>query len=138
MLITVLTVIAFFIMLLTEGCRVPVDDPNTHLELTMIHEVMALDNSGVDLALLSYGAGMKMVVITSLIAALVIPKDLGFTASAFAWLGIESVAAVFIGTIESQTARLRMLHVPQFIFVMTSLALIILSAAALWMKGGLK
>jgi formate hydrogenlyase subunit 4 len=125
-------------MLLTEGCRVPVDDPNTHLELTMIHEAMVLDNSGVDLALLSYGAGMKMVVITSLIAALVVPKDWGFAASAFAWLGIESAAAVLIGTIESQTARLRMTHVPQFIFVMTSLALIILSAAALWMKGGLK
>jgi formate hydrogenlyase subunit 4 len=52
-LVIVLCVITFFIMMITESCRVPIDDPNTHLELTMIHEVMILDNSGVDLGFYS-------------------------------------------------------------------------------------
>ena len=53
-------------MLLVEGARVPVDDPATHLELTMIHEVMILDNSGNELALLTYAAAAKMFLISSL------------------------------------------------------------------------
>nr|HPN13977.1 NADH-quinone oxidoreductase subunit H [Spirochaetota bacterium] len=72
-LVLPLGVIALFIMLLTEGCRVPVDDPNTHLELTMIHEVMVLDNSGPDMGFIVYAAAMKMVVIGSIIANLIIP-----------------------------------------------------------------
>ena len=59
-LIIILASAALFIMLLIEGCRVPVDDPATHLELTMIHEVMILDNSGVDLGLISWGAAIKI------------------------------------------------------------------------------
>ena len=62
-LIIVFTALVLFIMLLTEGSRVPVDDPATHLELTMIHEVMILDNSGVDLALMTWASGMKMVIL---------------------------------------------------------------------------
>ncbi len=69
----VLGVISFFIMLLVEGCRVPVDDPNTHLELTMIHEVMVLDHAGPDPAFLQYAAALKMVIVGALIAALVLP-----------------------------------------------------------------
>jgi len=137
-LIIVLIVISFFVMLLTEGCRVPVDDPNTHLELTMIHEVMVLDNSGVDMAFIFYASGMKMVIITSLIAALVIPANWNFLASVCGWLGIEVVTAFVIGTVESLIARLKMNHVPQFIFIMTSTAIIILSATALWLKGGIR
>ena len=53
-LICIFAVLALFLMVLIEGCRVPVDDPATHLELTMIHEVMILDNSGFDLAMLTY------------------------------------------------------------------------------------
>ena len=59
-LIIILTAFTLFIMLLIEGCRVPVDDPTTHLELTMIHEVMILDNSGVDLVFITWGAAIKM------------------------------------------------------------------------------
>ncbi len=138
LLIVVLGAIALFIMLLTEGCRIPVDDPGTHLELTMIHEVMVLDNSGPDLAFIFYGSCLKMVIITSLIAALIVPAGWSFILSGFAWIGIEILAAALVGTVESITARLRMNHVVQFIFAMTSVALIILSAAALWMNGGLK
>ena len=59
-LIIALAVTTLFIMLLIEGCRVPVDDPNTHLELTMIHEVMVLDNSGIDLGFINWASAIKM------------------------------------------------------------------------------
>ncbi len=59
-LIIIFAVLALFLMVLIEGCRVPVDDPATHLELTMIHEVMILDNSGFDLALITWASGIKM------------------------------------------------------------------------------
>ena len=59
-LIIILAVVTLFIMLLIEGCRVPVDDPTTHLELTMIHEVMILDNSGIDLGLITWASAIKM------------------------------------------------------------------------------
>ena len=73
LLVKILLVASLFLMLLTEGSRVPVDDPNTHLELTMIHEVMILDYSGPDLAFMVYAAGMKMMLIALLIANLCIP-----------------------------------------------------------------
>ena len=136
-IITVLTASALFIMLLTEGCRVPVDDPATHLELTMVHEVMALDNSGPGLAFLNYAAGMKMVIIASIIAAIILPSNAGTPAALAMWAGFEILAAVIVGTLESFTARLRMAHVFQFILVMSSLALIALSAAGVWLRGGL-
>ena len=72
-LITIFAVVALFLMILIEGSRVPVDDPTTHLELTMIHEVMILDNSGSDLALLTWGNSIKMLLISSLIANILIP-----------------------------------------------------------------
>lgn len=126
-LITVLSVVALFIMILVEGCRVPIDDPNTHLELTMIHEVMILDNSGVDLALILYGSGMKLVILASLIANLIIPVGLGLFYSIISVIGIVSILAIIIGTMESSFARLRMTHVFEFIFIMSSISLIILS-----------
>jgi len=126
-LIIILSVVALFIMMLVEGCRVPVDDPNTHLELTMIHEVMVLDNSGPDLALILYGSGMKLVILALLIANLIIPVGLPLFYSIIAVAGIISILAIIIGTLESSFARLRMTHVFEFIFIMSSISLIILS-----------
>ena len=126
-LIIILSVFALFIMMLVEGCRVPVDDPNTHLELTMIHEVMVLDNSGPDLAFILYGSGMKMIILASLIANLIIPTGLSFFYSIIAFIGIIFILAIIIGTLESSFARLRMTHVFEFIFTMSSISLIILS-----------
>ena len=135
-LITLLAVLALLVMLLTECCRVPVDDPTTHLELTMIHEVMILDNSGQDLALITWAAGIKMVILESLIAALLIPMHLiGFWYSTLAYLAALLIIAVFVGTLESCIARLRMSHVFEFIFAMSSFALIILSLTAIKLYG---
>jgi len=133
-LIIILSVFALFIMMLVEGCRVPVDDPNTHLELTMIHEVMVLDNSGPDLAFILYGSGMKMIILASLIANLIIPTGLSFFYSIIAFIGIIFILAIIIGTLESSFARLRMTHVFEFIFTMSSISLIILSLTMISMN----
>lgn len=135
-LIIVFAVLALFLMILIEGSRVPVDDPTTHLELTMIHEVMILDNSGSDLALYSWGNSIKMLLISSLIANLIIPSSLGLWESIAAYLAVIFAIAVSIGTIESGMARIRMTHVFEFVFIMSSFALIILSLVVARMFGG--
>lgn len=135
-LIMLLAVLAMVVMLLTECCRVPVDDPTTHLELTMIHEVMILDNSGMDLGLITWASGIKMVILESLIATLLIPTHLlGTWYAAIAYIILLFIIAVIIGTIESCIARLRMSHVFEFIFAMSSFALIILSLTAIKIYG---
>jgi len=125
-LIITLAVITIFIMLLIEGCRVPVDDPTTHLELTMIHEVMILDNSGIDLGLITWGAAIKMFLFESIIAALIIPSGLPVVISIIAFLFTIFLLSVIIGTLESSIARFRMTHVFEFIFIMSIMALLIL------------
>ena len=126
-LIIALGVIALLIMMLIEGCRVPVDDPNTHLELTMVHEEMILDNSGIDLAIIMYSSWMKLVIFALLIANIIIPADLTGLYSMLAFVGIISALAIIIGTIESAFARLRLTHIFQFAFMMSSISLIILA-----------
>ncbi len=126
-LIIILAAVALFIMLLIEGCRVPVDDPTTHLELTMIHEVMILDNSGADLGMITWGAAIKMFLFEALIANLIIPMNLGVLWTIVAFLAIVFLLSVLIGTIESSIARFRMTHVFEFVFIMTLVALLILA-----------
>ncbi len=133
-LIIIFAVLALFLMVLIEGCRVPVDDPATHLELTMIHEVMILDNSGPELALISWASGMKMLLIISLIAKIIIPD--GNPLYAFYYLIIVFFTSVMIGTLESSMARIRMSHIFEFIFIMSSFALIVMSLTAAKVFGG--
>ena len=104
---------SWFIVLLAENCRIPFDDPNTHLELTMIHEVMVLDHSGPALGLILYGAALKLFVFSALLVRLALP-----VASGNPWAdwpvffaGVLLVA-VLIGVVESITARLRIIHIP--------------------------
>ena len=135
-LIIVFTALVLFIMLLTEGSRVPVDDPATHLELTMIHEVMILDNSGSDLALLTWANGIKMLLISSLIAYMIIPSNVSDFVGVLLYLGVIALLSVIIGTVESSMARIRMSHVFEFVFIMSSLALVVLSLVMARMFGG--
>ncbi len=119
----VLIIVSWFIVLLAENARVPVDDPNTHLELTMIHEVMVLDHGGPAFALVVYGAALKLMVFTVLLVAIIVPAYsgnplvdfLGF-AAAIAGIGIA------IGLVESSMARLRLLRIPQLLVTATLLA----------------
>lgn len=135
-LITAFTAAVLFIMILIEGSRVPVDDPATHLELTMIHEVMILDNSGSDLAFFSWANSIKMFLISSLIAYMIIPAGLNDLLSILCYLAIMLVISIAIGTVESGMARIRMSHVFEFIFVMSSLALVVLALVTARMFGG--
>jgi formate hydrogenlyase subunit 4 len=108
--------VSMIVILLAENARIPVDDPNTHLELTMIHEVMVLDHSGPDFAFILYSAALKLWVMGALLIGLVVPVHSGNP-----WIDIiMSIAgmvllAALIGVIESVMARLRLLHVPQLL-----------------------
>ena len=110
-----LVVIALVIVLLAENGRIPVDDPNTHLELTMIHEVMVLDHSGPDFAFILYSAALKLWLFAALIVGMIIPDTGGIWLNLLSSLGGMLVVAVIIGAIESVMARLRLIIVPQLL-----------------------
>ncbi len=112
----VLVVAALFIVLLAENSRVPFDDPNTHLELTMIHEVMVLDHGGPALGAVLYGAALKLFVLAALIVGIAL-RHLGANPW-IAWGGLLTglfAVAVGIGVVESVMARLRLMHVPSLL-----------------------
>ena len=124
-------VLVLFVLLQAEAARVPVDDPLTHLELTMIHEVMVLDHSGPGLAAMQYAAALKMSIYAGLIAALLNPFDVQadpLMATAAAVL-LMAVVAVAVGCVESLVARLRMKHVPPYLMIATALAALALVLA---------
>lgn len=106
--------VIFFILLIAENCRIPVDDPATHLELTMIHEVMILDQSGPNLAMLLYASTLKLWFFAGLVAALLVPP-LPLWQTAPAWLGAVFLIAVLVGIVESIMARLRLPRVPHLL-----------------------
>ena len=109
----VLVIGALLIVLLTETCRVPVDDPATHLELTMIHEVMVLDHSGPEFAYITYGAALKFMLLGSILlhAAIPHPEGLSILGPLLRVLELGFLAGV-VGIIESVMARLRLDRVP--------------------------
>ncbi len=118
---------AFFIVFLAENARIPVDDPNTHLELTMIHEVMVLDHSGPDLAFIQYGAALKHWVIGALVVGSLLPVHPAHPV----WTPVVAVAgmlalAVVVGVVESVMARLRLLSVPHLLMGALALSVVAL------------
>ena len=110
-----LVVIALMIVLLAENARIPVDDPNTHLELTMIHEVMVLDNGGPDFAFILYSAALKLWLFAALIVGMVLPDTGNVWLNLLLAAGGMLVVAVVVGVIESIMARLRLVIVPQLL-----------------------
>ncbi|MDD5630082.1 MAG: NADH-quinone oxidoreductase subunit H [Elusimicrobia bacterium] len=119
-----LVALALFGVLLAENSRMPVDDPNTHLELTMIHEVMVLDHGGPDLAYIEYASALKLWVLGAILSGVLLRGAPGGWAGAGAMLGL----AVAVGVVESSLARLRLARVPQFLIgagALSALALIL-------------
>jgi formate hydrogenlyase subunit 4 len=112
----VLVAASVFVLMLAECGRVPVDDPATHLELTMIHEVMVLDHGGPDLGLILYANALKLGLFAAMIVGLVVPRA-ALPAAASAMLLVGGVLAVGIGVgiVESTIARLRLPRVPLYI-----------------------
>lgn len=125
---------ALFIVTLAETGRVPVDNPATHLELTMIHEAMILEYSGRYLALVEWASAMKLLLFLTLISNIFAPWGIA-TEPAPVWMGFGlavwfvkiSALAVLIGVIESMFAKLRLFRVTDFLglaFILSLLAII--------------
>jgi formate hydrogenlyase subunit 4 len=115
--------VSLFFVLLAEASRVPVDDPATHLELTMIHEVAVLDHSGPDLALLLYGGALRMALFAALLVGVLMPRaELPAPLMLAVQIGGSILVAVAVGVVESSMARLRLSRVPQFLVAASVLA----------------
>ncbi len=124
-----LAAIALFVIALAENSRIPVDDPNTHLELTMIHEVMVLDHGGPDLAFILYGASLKLFLFGAILSRLAFGGSGSAAVSEALFLGGLVLFAVGVGVVESVMARLRMIRVPQLLVgasVLSAFALVLL------------
>ena len=114
---------ALFITLLAENSRIPFDDPNTHLELTMVHEVMVLDHSGPAFGIILYGAALKLFVLGAVFINVALPVATGNALADWAIFIAGMLAlAVVIGIVESVMARLRLVRVPQLLVGATILS----------------
>jgi formate hydrogenlyase subunit 4 len=125
---------ALFIVLIAETGRIPVDNPATHLELTMIHEAMILEYSGPYLALIEWSAWMKQLVLMTLLVNVFFPfglsagwSPLGLIASSIIFVGKLLILAVVVALVETANAKLRLFRVPELLavaFVLSALAMI--------------
>jgi formate hydrogenlyase subunit 4 len=116
---------ALFMLALAETSRVPVDDPGTHLELTMIHEVIVLDHSGPELALILFGNAVKLALFGALVVSVLVPRGLlSPWLAVLVLLGGLVLVAIGIGIVESSMARLRLNRVPQFLVAAGALAVV--------------
>jgi formate hydrogenlyase subunit 4 len=114
---------AFFVVYLAENARIPFDDPNTHLELTMVHEVMILDHGGPDLAFVQYAASLKHWVLGALVVGILLPVRTGRVGlDLVVGLAGMAVLAIATGCVESIMARLRLTRVPQLLVAATVLS----------------
>ena len=123
----ILGALATFVLVMitvVENSRMPIDDPNTHLELTMVHEVMILDNSGFDLGMISYATNLKFAIYGALIANLFM-GSFPLYLSMPIFFGIQIIFAIAVGLLESFTARFRMNHNAQYILALSSVSLLI-------------
>ena len=132
----VCAVVCLLVVLQTETARMPVDDPSTHLELTMVHEVMVLDHSGPELAAIQVANGVKLLVGASVLATLLNPwAHLGTPLTALLTVSLSVGVAIVLGTIESLIARLKLRAVPQYLGVALAVSAIALLATT-WRIGG--
>jgi len=132
-----LAFVAFFIIAIAETGRIPVDNPATHLELTMIHEAMILEYSGKQLAIVELGAMIKQLLIFSLLANIFFPWGIAVGAS---WAGILIMIKILIlGTamaiVETSTAKWRLFRLPELMSISLMLSFLALISFII-VKGG--
>ncbi|MBU1218561.1 NADH-quinone oxidoreductase subunit H [Myxococcota bacterium] len=126
-ILLILVATAWYFLLLTENSRIPVDDPNTHLELTMIHEVMVLDYSGPDFAYILYGSALKLWIFSALIVNILLPvAALPIWLQPIVFIAGTAGVAILVGITESIIARLRLVTVPKIIVSASALCFIAL------------
>jgi formate hydrogenlyase subunit 4 len=120
-----------FTVLLAENCRVPFDDPNTHLELTMIHEAMVLDHSGPPLAAILHGASVKLLLFAVLLVQAVLPiGEMTPLAAAGALAAGVLLVTISVGLVESLLARLAFRRVP--LLLTTAFLLCVFALLVAW------
>ena len=130
----ILALSGLFIVLIAETGRIPVDNPATHLELTMIHEAMVLEYAGPDLALVEWASALKELLYITLLIDLFIPLGIATTIAAaplalaaVAWVAKVFVFAVAITLVETTNAKLRLFRVPELVAVSLGLGFIALA-----------
>ncbi len=122
-----LVMAALLVVLLSENARIPIDDPATHLELTMIHEVMVLDHGGPDLALIHYASSLKLWLFGALLVGVALPLRSGFfLLDLLGGIAGLALVAVIVGLVESVMARLRLVRVPQLLVAASVLSVVAL------------
>ena len=127
-----LVVASFFIVFLAENCRIPIDDPDTHLELTMIHEVMLLEHGGVDLAYMFYAAAVKFFIFAAILVPIILPVQTEYLCvRMMSFLGGMLGLSVLVGIVESSMARIRLDRVRNLLLISFALAFFGL-IVALW------
>ena len=128
--LAVMAAVVFLLIAMIENSRMPLDDPKTHLELTMVHEVMILDNSGFDLGLILSAGYLKFAVYGAIIFNL-FSGTIGYEYAIPMFFAVQLILAISVGLIESFMARFRMNHNAQFIVVLSSVSLLIFFGALL-------
>ena len=125
--VLIYSIIGFYIFIQTaliENSRLPVDDPKTHLELTMVHEVMILDNSGFDKAMIHIGTWLKFAIYGSLMYNVIVPSGWNILLQIALFLTVQAVFALIVGLLESFRARNKMNKNPKFILSVSAVAMI--------------
>jgi formate hydrogenlyase subunit 4 len=123
--VLIYSIIGFYLFVqiaIIENSRLPVDDPKTHLELTMIHEVMILDNSGFDKALIHIGSYLKFAIYGSLMYNVIVPAGWDIFLKTVLFLAVQVAFAIIIGLTESFRARNKMNKNPKFILTISAIA----------------
>ena len=123
--VLIYSIIGFYLFVqitMVENSRLPVDDPKTHLELTMIHEVMILDNSGFDKALIHIGSYLKFAIYGALMYNVIVPAGWNIFLQTVLFLAVQVAFAIIIGLIESFRARNKMNKNPKFILTISAIA----------------
>lgn len=118
-----LALVALLIVALCENTRIPVDNPATHLELTMVHEAMLLEYSGRHLAVIEFAAALKLLLYISLIASIFLPWGMaqagagpaGYAAGAVAYIGKLALGGFLLVLFETSIAKMRVFRVPEFL-----------------------
>jgi len=122
-------VLSIYILLqfaMIESSRLPVDDPKTHLELTMIHEVMVLDNSGLDMGLIEIGNALKFAIFGAIIANIILAfSEMNLFLNMLIFLLVELIFAFLVGFLESFKARLKLIYNSQFILTISSIGVVL-------------
>ena len=126
-----ISIVAIYILVyiaMVENSRMPIDDPKTHLELTMVHEVMVLDNSGFDLGLIHIATWLKFAIYGGLISNFIIDTAWNWYFQILAFVGIQIGFAILIGLLEAFRARNKMEKNPQWLIMLSAIAVVVFLA----------